>query len=70
MFTPLENLGSKRYNAKLRGPLAQSVEHCTFNAVVVSSSLTRPTTFPHLLKSLRVSLAGARPFTRRDSVPW
>ncbi|CAI8795018.1 protein of unknown function [Methylocaldum szegediense] len=38
----LEDRGSNLYNFDFFGPLAQSVEHCTFNAVVAGSNPARP----------------------------
>ena len=39
----LDRTAGALYNPPLGGSLAQSVEHCTFNAVVVGSNPTRPT---------------------------
>lgn len=39
----LEEQEISHYNFRFFGPLAQSVEHCTFNAVVAGSNPARPT---------------------------
>jgi len=44
------------YNSQLGGSLAQSVEHCTFNAVVIGSNPIRPTIIFKGLQVFPVSL--------------